>query len=50
MKNLSMVYGLVRPGSVTSRARGPTDPCLRKGKGKKREMGRKMGLKTEQWQ
>ena len=40
---LPVFYGLVRPGTVTSRARGPMDPHPRKGK---RGKGRETGLKT----
>jgi len=46
--NLSMVYRLVWPGSVTSGAGGLTDPRPGKGKREKREKGREMGLKTKQ--
>eukprot|EP00076_Gallus_gallus_P046061 XP_025011599.1 zinc finger protein 773-like isoform X1 [Gallus gallus] len=57
IKCVARVYGVLRPGSVTDGAGGPTDPRPRKGimgKGKrgkgKREKGRKTGLTSKQWQ
>jgi len=35
--SLSIVYGLIWPGSVTSRAEGPMDPHLQKGEHKGKE-------------
>ncbi len=48
---VSVVYGLVRPGSMINGAMGPMYPCLGKGKmGKEERAGRDTGLKTKQRQ
>ena len=47
-KSMSVVYGLVCPGSMTRGTEGPTDPFP--GKKEKGGKDREMGLKTKQWQ